>query len=191
MELNLRSWLQAARPAAQINLALPLILGQLLAYKLNGAFSFAIALPLAYYSFAMHLYIVFWNDWADHHADRPNQHPPIFSGGSLSQSTIFGLGIMPYITASIIIQILNSVLPGLQELKQEGASGQPQIQEWTRYATAGLCVDLAIMCLTPLPPTHRVHPERVLRWVQRLLRDNTSEVYAFVQDLTSQQRACH
>jgi len=82
MELNLRSWLQAARPAAQINLALPLILGQLLAYKLNGAFSFAIALPLAYYSFAMHLYIVFWNDWADHQADRQNQHPTIFSGGS-------------------------------------------------------------------------------------------------------------
>ena len=82
MELNLRSWLQAARPAAQINLALPLILGQLLAYKLNGAFSFAIALPLAYYSFAMHLYIVFWNDWADHQADRQNQHPTILSGGS-------------------------------------------------------------------------------------------------------------
>jgi len=82
MELNLRSWLQAARPAAQINLVLPLILGQLLAYKLNGAFSFAMALPLAYYSFAMHLYIVFWNDWADHHADRQNQHPTIFSGGS-------------------------------------------------------------------------------------------------------------
>ena len=82
MELNLRSWLQAARPAAQINLALPLVLGQLLAYKLNGAFSFAIALPLAYYSLAMHLYIVFWNDWADHQADRRNQYPTIFSGGS-------------------------------------------------------------------------------------------------------------
>ncbi len=82
MELNLRRWLQAARPAAQINLALPLVLGQLLAYKLNGAFSFAIALPLAYYSFAMHLYIVFWNDWADHQADRLNQYPTIFSGGS-------------------------------------------------------------------------------------------------------------
>ena len=78
----IKSWIQAARPPAQINLALPLILGQLLAYKLAGTFSFAIALPLIYYSFAMHLYIVFWNDWADYSADRQNQYPTIFSGGS-------------------------------------------------------------------------------------------------------------
>ena len=80
--MNLKSWLQAARPTAQINLALPLILGQLLAYKLTGTFSWAIALPLFCYSLAMHLYIVFWNDWADHAADRQNQHPTPFSGGS-------------------------------------------------------------------------------------------------------------
>ena len=47
------------------------------------------------------------------------QFASIFSGGSLSQSTIFGLGIMPYITASIIFQLLNSVVPSLQEMKKE------------------------------------------------------------------------
>lgn len=82
MELSIKSWLQAARPAAQINLALPLLLGQLLAYKSTGAFSFAFALPLAYYGLAMHLYIVFWNDWADQRADQQNHSPTIFSGGS-------------------------------------------------------------------------------------------------------------
>ena len=61
MEINLKSWLQAARPAAQINLALPLILGQLLAYKLAWVFRWDLALLLALYSLAMHLYIVFWN----------------------------------------------------------------------------------------------------------------------------------
>src|SRR4029434_1400308 len=63
----------------------------------------------------------------------------IFSGGSFSQSTIFGLGIMPYITASIIFQLLQTAIPRLQELKKEGASGQQKINEWTRYATVFMC----------------------------------------------------
>ncbi|MBL9148057.1 MAG: preprotein translocase subunit SecY [Phycisphaerae bacterium] len=68
------------------------------------------------------------------------EYASIFSGGSLSHSTLFGLGIMPYITASIIFQLLQSVYPPLQELKKEGASGQQKIAEWTRYATVGLCI---------------------------------------------------
>jgi len=64
----------------------------------------------------------------------------IFTGGSLGQSTVFGLGIMPYISAAIIFQLLQSVVPTLQELKKEGAAGQQKIQEWTRYATVGLCL---------------------------------------------------
>ena len=87
------------------------------------------------------------------------QFASIFSGGSLSQSTIFGLGIMPYITASIIFQLLNSVLPGLQELKKEGASGQQKIQEWTRYATVGLCVVQAVMWLSYLRTNNLVQPQ--------------------------------
>jgi preprotein translocase subunit SecY len=59
----------------------------------------------------------------------------MFSGGSLSQSTIFGLGIMPYISASIIFQLLASVVPALEKLQKEGESGRKKINEYTRYAT--------------------------------------------------------
>ncbi len=63
----------------------------------------------------------------------------IFTGGDFGQSTIFGLGIMPYITAAIIFQLLQSAVPRLQQLKKEGATGQQKITEWTRYTTVGLC----------------------------------------------------
>src|ERR1700726_2630104 len=59
----------------------------------------------------------------------------MFSGGSLSQSTIFALGIMPYISASIIFQLLASVYPPLEKLQKEGDSGRKKINEYTRYAT--------------------------------------------------------
>lgn len=64
----------------------------------------------------------------------------IFSGGSFSQSTIFGLGIMPYISAAIIFQLLGSVVPSLKKLREEGPTGYQKIQEWTRYATIGICL---------------------------------------------------
>jgi len=75
------------------------------------------------------------------------QYAAIFSGGSFSQSTIFGLGIMPYITAAIIFQLLQTAVPALQELKKEGASGQQKITEWTRYATVGMCFIQSVMWL--------------------------------------------
>jgi preprotein translocase subunit SecY len=59
----------------------------------------------------------------------------LFSGGTLSQSSIFGLGIMPYISASIIFQLLASVYPPLEKLQKEGESGRKKINEYTRYAT--------------------------------------------------------
>jgi preprotein translocase subunit SecY len=64
----------------------------------------------------------------------------LFTGGNLSQSTIFGLGIMPYISASIVFQLLVTVLPALEKLQQEGETGRKKINEYTRYATVGLCV---------------------------------------------------
>jgi len=64
----------------------------------------------------------------------------VFSGGSFGQSTIFGLGIMPYISAAIIFQLLGSAVPRLKQLQQEGPTGRQKIQEWTRYATVGLCI---------------------------------------------------
>lgn len=59
----------------------------------------------------------------------------VFSGGALSRLTIFALGIMPYISASIIIQLLSAVVPKLAELKKEGAAGQRKIVQYTRYGT--------------------------------------------------------
>jgi preprotein translocase subunit SecY len=64
----------------------------------------------------------------------------IFSGGALSHSTIFGLGIMPYITAGIIFQLLATVLPQLKKLQEEGPTGRQKIMEYTRYVTLALCV---------------------------------------------------
>ena len=83
----------------------------------------------------------------------------IFSGGSFSQSTIFGLGIMPYITASIIFQLLQTAIPRLQEMKKEGASGQQKINEWTRYATVAMCLIQGVMWLKYLIGSNLVQPE--------------------------------
>jgi preprotein translocase subunit SecY len=64
----------------------------------------------------------------------------LFSGGALLQVTIFALGIMPYITASIILQLLVVVIPRLEALKKEGQSGQAKITQYTRYLTMALAV---------------------------------------------------
>ena len=64
----------------------------------------------------------------------------VFSASQLNQATIFGLGIMPYISASIIFQLLGSVWAPLERLKKEGAAGQKKINEYTRYATVVLCL---------------------------------------------------
>src|SRR5512138_2628144 len=59
----------------------------------------------------------------------------LFSGGALEQLSIFALGIMPYISASIIFQLLTIVIPALEQLQKEGESGRRKITQWTRYAT--------------------------------------------------------
>lgn len=68
----------------------------------------------------------------------------MFTGGNLQQSTLFGLGIMPYISASIIFTLLVNVVPALEKLKKEGPAGQKKIQEYTRYAAVGLCIVQAV-----------------------------------------------
>jgi preprotein translocase subunit SecY len=64
----------------------------------------------------------------------------LFSGGALLQLAVFALGIMPYITASIILQLLTVVIPRLEALKKEGQSGQQRITQYTRYLTIGLAI---------------------------------------------------
>ena len=64
----------------------------------------------------------------------------LFSGGALTQLSIFALGIMPYITASIILQLLTVVIPKLQSLQEDGESGRKVITQWTRYVTVILAL---------------------------------------------------
>ena len=64
----------------------------------------------------------------------------MFSGGALSRFTVFALGIMPYISASIIMQLLTYVVPTFEQLKKEGEAGRRKITQYTRYGTLGLAI---------------------------------------------------
>src|SRR5687767_10695772 len=64
----------------------------------------------------------------------------LFSGGALTQFAVFALGIMPYITSSIIMQILGVVIPKLEQWQNQGAVGQRKITQWTRYLTIAIAV---------------------------------------------------
>ncbi len=64
----------------------------------------------------------------------------MFSGGAMERLTIFALGIMPYISASIIMQLLTAVIPALEKIAKEGRSGHEKINQFTRYATVGLAL---------------------------------------------------
>ena len=61
----------------------------------------------------------------------------LFSGGALSKFTIFALGIMPYISSSIIMQLMTIAVPSLEQLKKEGEAGRRKITQYTRYGTVG------------------------------------------------------
>ncbi len=93
----------------------------------------------------------------------------LLSGGALGKLSVFALGIMPYITASIILQLLVKVIPRLETLRQEGQSGQAKITQYTRYLTVGLAIlqstgivalarsgNLIPGCSTPLIPNPSV-----------------------------------
>ena len=77
----------------------------------------------------------------------------LFSGGALLQLSVFALGIMPYITASIILQLLTVVIPRLETLKKDGQAGQAKITQYTRYLTIGLAIlqSTAILSLARTP----------------------------------------
>ncbi|MEL7282275.1 MAG: preprotein translocase subunit SecY, partial [Pseudomonadota bacterium] len=62
----------------------------------------------------------------------------MFTGGALARMGIFALGIMPYISASIIVQLMTAMVPALEQLKKEGEQGRKKINQYTRYGTVGL-----------------------------------------------------
>jgi len=76
---------------------------------------------------------------------RAADYMQMFTGGRLDKSSLFGLGIMPYITSSIILMLLGEVIPALKKLRQEGQTGHKKIQEYTRYLTVLICVAQSIM----------------------------------------------
>ncbi|MHC5158265.1 MAG: preprotein translocase subunit SecY [Planctomycetota bacterium] len=82
----------------------------------------------------------------------------MFTGGTLSHSSLFGLGIMPYISASIILMLLGEVLPALKKLRQEGQTGHKKIQEYTRYLTVPLCLIQSLMYMKMFAGGEYVYP---------------------------------
>jgi preprotein translocase subunit SecY len=84
----------------------------------------------------------------------------LFTGGNLGQATLFGLGIMPYISAAIIFQLLGTVVPALEKLQKEGETGRQKINEYTRYATVALCVVQSIFYISFLSRSgDMIYPE--------------------------------
>lgn len=90
-------------------------------------------------------------------AARLAQFVTLFSGGDLSRSTIFGLGVMPFITAGIIFQIMGSAIPAIKKLQEEGPTGRQKIQEWTRYATVALAIIQGIGWLSYMVQANMVY----------------------------------
>ena len=119
----------------------------------------------------------------------------LFSGGALLRLSVFALGIMPYITASIILQLLAVVIPRLETLRQEGQAGQAKITQYTRYLTIGLAIlqstgiiafarsgNLFPTCTKPLIPNSSVYTittmvicmtagTAVIMWLGELITD--------------------
>lgn len=93
----------------------------------------------------------------------------MFSGGALSRLSIFALGIMPYISASIIMQLMSVVVPKLEQLKKEGASGRRKITQYTRYLTVGLAtfqsIGVSVALQTQTSPVGPVVPASGLGFV--------------------------
>lgn len=85
----------------------------------------------------------------------------LFSAASIGMSTIFGLGIMPYISASIIFQLFATVYPPLEKLQKEGEAGRKKINEYTRYATVALAFLQSYMWLQVL---HKTDPDPILEY---------------------------
>ena len=74
-----------------------------------------------------------------------------FTGGAFANASVFALGIMPYISASIVVQLMGIAIPYLQKLQKEGASGQKKITQITRWLTIAICLVQSPAYLTALP----------------------------------------
>lgn len=89
---------------------------------------------------------------------RAAEYLQMFTGGTLSHSSLFGLGIMPYITASIILMLLGEVIPALKKLRMEGQTGYKKINEYTRYLTVFVCLIQAVMYMRVMGIRNLTYP---------------------------------
>jgi len=83
----------------------------------------------------------------------------MFTGGALLRGAIFALGIMPYISASIVFQLLTAVVPTLARLQQEGEIGRQKITQYTRYATLVICLVQSVLLILTLQNPQRIFPD--------------------------------
>jgi preprotein translocase subunit SecY len=89
---------------------------------------------------------------------RAAEYLQMFTGGTLYRSSLFGLGIMPYITASIILMLLGEVVPALKKLRMEGQTGYKKINEYTRYLTVFVCLIQAVMYMRVMGTKNLTYP---------------------------------
>jgi len=89
---------------------------------------------------------------------RAAEYLQMFTGGTLSRSSLFGLGIMPYIMASIFLMLLGEIVPALKKLRQEGQTGYKKIQEYTRYLTVPICIFQSIMYMRMFGMQQFIYP---------------------------------
>jgi preprotein translocase subunit SecY len=110
----------------------------------------------------------------------------MFTGGALLRGAIFALGIMPYISASIVFQLLTAVVPSLARLQQEGEVGRQKITQYTRYATLGICLVQSVLLIITLSNPQRIFPDYdVSRYGDIILLSHTWFMITSVIFLTS------
>lgn len=105
------------------------------------------------------------------------QQISMLTGGQLAQCTLFALGIMPYISASIIFSLLVKVIPALDALQKEGATGRQKINQYTRYATVGLCLIQSIFIIIWINQNQLAYDPSAGFWLMTILSLTTGTVF--------------
>lgn len=93
----------------------------------------------------------------------------MFAGGAFSRASIFALGIMPYISASIVMQLLGIAIPQFAKMQKEGESGRKKINQWTRFLTIGICLAQAPSYIATQVPANAIVMDTVFFWVSSVL----------------------
>ncbi len=101
----------------------------------------------------------------------------MLTGGSLAQCTLFALGIMPYISASIIFSLLVKVIPALEALQKEGESGRQKINQYTRYSTVGLCLIQSLFIVMWIKQMGLAYEANAGFWFMSILSLTTGTVF--------------